>query len=854
MAGITNYSQNQFQYFYKRVAKASGASGTEVISWAASGASGMSGISSTSYVSGASGFTVEGLTTNEIVELFSKGNLTVGEMQKWLKVKGATFTFSETSQTVSFKFKLDDKDYEVRCTKAAAASQTDNIVQNMLYSQSLVKNLGLNDAQLEIFFKVAKSANGYISYMINPETGLNSIKEIKEAIKNKCPADVSFVATCITLHDKGYSPVEPVIISTDNKGVLIRFQNDKNQYKTIYIEGSDASTYLDIGVDVFREPCSREELIELVPNYDKLDDESKANVDNLIEKAIDKRWTQEQFETRLEKLDLQEQQASGDSEKVDGKQKDEVILKAANKFRECVKNYYKLNDDSKQKVEDLIKDAIENNWTQNEFSEMVNSLELVEIITRTETTTSTLQNGNIGELIETLDSEGNVIGVTITITDKTGKKISEEEYTTKAVVGQTSSIYVTKRNDGSVRYITDTIKDANGNIVRIIETYYHENGTVDYVTDIINDENGNIVKKIETYYHENGTVDNITDTIKDENGNTVKKFKTCYDEAGNANSTVEWTYINGKETAVKVISKYSNGEEKTFEYKTQAGENQTGNIYVNNRNDGSIYHITDIIQDENKNTVKKIETYYDENGNITSIYEYFNNTAARTLFEYDNDGNMIKKSKSIYDQSSGSRTIECYDNNFNITESTTYDKYGDLYKKRIYEYDSNTGKLKSMYETTYYSSNIGHSREIIYDPETGCAIKKIYADYDEDGKIIDKYEHTINQDTNRPTWTTITYYDKNGNVTKKVEKQREPEIIKSIEYIENGTICTIKDELAQFVYEHGDSGSISQSLLADLVTILEDLKKQNIIKDYTIENGKIEFTINGKTFTYDIIE
>jgi len=84
VARITNYSQNQFQYFYKRVAKPSGASGTEVATWAASGVSGMSNISSTSYVSGASGvsgFTAEGLTINEVVELFTEGNLTVGEVE-----------------------------------------------------------------------------------------------------------------------------------------------------------------------------------------------------------------------------------------------------------------------------------------------------------------------------------------------------------------------------------------------------------------------------------------------------------------------------------------------------------------------------------------------------------------------------------------------------------------------------------------------------------------------------------------------------------------------------------------------------------------------------------------------------
>jgi len=82
-------------------------------------------------------------------------------------------------------------------------------------------------------------------------------------------------------------------------------------------------------------------------------------------------------------------------------------------------------------------------------------------------------------------------------------------------------------------------------------------------------------------------------------------------------------------------------------------------------------------------------------------------------------------------------------------------------------------------------------------------------------------------------------YDENGN-------------IKYIEYQDpaHQQLCKIySSELAQFLFDNGDSGSISQSLLTALIEIL---KAQNI--EYSNKDGKIEFTVDKKTFTYTIEE
>jgi len=202
MPGISGYySRPKMKYIYERVANGSGASGTHIESREVN--ENYTVISNTSEASGASGFTVEQLTTNEVTELFIKGNLTVGEMQKWLEAKGATFTFSETNTTVSYNFTLNGKNYEIRCTKDAVESQTDNITQNTSWTKSAIKSIlkpiEITAYILEKYFTVVKKTDsGYTTYMINPDSGYQNIKEIKAAIKAEAENNITTLEEFIT--------------------------------------------------------------------------------------------------------------------------------------------------------------------------------------------------------------------------------------------------------------------------------------------------------------------------------------------------------------------------------------------------------------------------------------------------------------------------------------------------------------------------------------------------------------------------------------------------------------------------------------------------------------------------------
>jgi len=88
-------------------------------------------------VKGVSGFTVEGLTFNEVVELFTEGNLSVGEVEKWLNANNIEFDFNDNGKIVNFKFTYNKKSYDLSCNKKAAASQLDNITQNTYYTNQI---------------------------------------------------------------------------------------------------------------------------------------------------------------------------------------------------------------------------------------------------------------------------------------------------------------------------------------------------------------------------------------------------------------------------------------------------------------------------------------------------------------------------------------------------------------------------------------------------------------------------------------------------------------------------------------------------------------------------------------------
>ena len=139
MTNITSYFQNGKYYYQYDNGFASGAidisgmSGIVMISYAsdasgisgASNASGVSGLSGASGVSGASNVfigTVDKLSISQVIELFTTGNLTVAEFQKWCQSKNISYSVSDNGTLTTISFKYLNKQYSITCNNVGYIS------------------------------------------------------------------------------------------------------------------------------------------------------------------------------------------------------------------------------------------------------------------------------------------------------------------------------------------------------------------------------------------------------------------------------------------------------------------------------------------------------------------------------------------------------------------------------------------------------------------------------------------------------------------------------------------------------------------------------------------------------------
>ncbi len=220
MSNISSYYNNQTKnYIYqKTVFEASGASGVSGVS----GTSGASGVSGVSGISGASGVysvkTVKlaDLNLSEITELFTTGNLTASELQKWLndpknKSKVTDLKTETKNNVVTFSFKYNNKQYTIACSKDAAASQTDNKKQE-LKTKTELENLGFTQADLSKYF-IKASDYGTEKYALKPDCGYKTIADLAKAVKQ--------------IHKKEFQEAQSNLI-------MQNFINGKVTYKSEY--------------------------------------------------------------------------------------------------------------------------------------------------------------------------------------------------------------------------------------------------------------------------------------------------------------------------------------------------------------------------------------------------------------------------------------------------------------------------------------------------------------------------------------------------------------------------------------------------------------------------------------------
>ena len=177
---ISSYSNNgQYVYQQTTTRNASGASGT-------SGASGMSGASGASSVTVTETIRLENIDISVIVDMFTTGNLTAGELQKWLnapqnKTKVTDVKTETKDNVVTFSFKYNNKQYTIACAKDAAESQLDDKTQTLITAQEL-ENMGFAKADIDKYF-IKASDFGTVQYALKPDSKYTSIEKLAADVK-----------------------------------------------------------------------------------------------------------------------------------------------------------------------------------------------------------------------------------------------------------------------------------------------------------------------------------------------------------------------------------------------------------------------------------------------------------------------------------------------------------------------------------------------------------------------------------------------------------------------------------------------------------------------------------------------
>ena len=198
MSNISSYLKNN-QYMYKRDTwqiYPSGASGVENTS-GTSQISGTSGIDNTSGildVSGASGYiytqvlgTVNVLNINQVIELFTSGNLTLLEFEKWAKNKRIELNIKKTSESINISFTYQKANYNLSCANDAAESQLDTKVVQTYTEASLKYTYKFTNEQIAKYFDAVytKNTNQYtlVNYAIKPNYPYSTAQELLNAVK-----------------------------------------------------------------------------------------------------------------------------------------------------------------------------------------------------------------------------------------------------------------------------------------------------------------------------------------------------------------------------------------------------------------------------------------------------------------------------------------------------------------------------------------------------------------------------------------------------------------------------------------------------------------------------------------------
>ena len=421
---------------------------------------------------------------------------------------------------------------------------------------------------------------------------------------------------------------------------------------------------------------------------------------------------------------------------------------------------------------------------------------------------------------------------------------------------------LTVTGNDNVTYVTNSY--VTGEDESVAETDTYKAGRVKSQKDAL----GNVTK---FSYKESDEDGSLTTTVTTRNGSTKKTVTDAYGnitcQTNEAGDETLMTYDeDGNQTAVN----NANGYSTVYRYDSDGNMTCIENSLMNGEKAETVMTYD---SDGNMLTMKNCSgesmraTYYD-NGLVHTVTDQNGNTVTYT---YNDSGQLVletdaDQNKTEYTYSKGD-LVSVEDKNGNVT-TYTYNKQGQVEKTTIT--DKASGE---SYTTTTLYDDLGRT-DTVMDAEGGCTFyeydckgnlkaktepagaRTVYS-YDGNSQMVKEAVYATDASTEAVSVTTYTYtkegllksvtdeasgtviqntYDKTGNKTKEVEKDK------------NGK------ELSETLYEYDKAGNV----IKETAVCLDEgaTEEDNLTAEYRYyPNGKLNYVIDTagtKTiYTYD---
>ena len=307
-------------------------------------------------------------------------------------------------------------------------------------------------------------------------------------------------------------------------------------------------------------------------------------------------------------------------------------------------------------------------------------------------------------------------------------------------------------------------------------------------------------------------------------------YATFFDRAADEGGLASWTaHLNAGMPRREVILGFSKSEEFINILKSYGVYVERKTIYV--LESASMCRKTGDGELGYRDEYEYINCEYDEEGKLTSKTQRSDWGSSIGYFTYDNEGRLIKEiyytldgkvcdyvtyfNEDVFD--SHRWTEYEYDDRGNVIKKTEYKSDGSILQATENTYDENNNLIKEQYSDTfwyeyYYNKNNDLTYKYVYsDGKRSTRVKNVY---DEEGYLTESWGY-VSMSGGFP----ITYYDRNGNPTKTVYRDRDGNIIPTEydEYDEHGNMVKSVqgDEVDVYGYTYDANGNMTSMLEPD---------------------------------------